>query len=188
MSLSKKWCSPENIQAVLELYRSPEAPTLTEISKQLGATIQTVNGILLRYMPHAEHNALKKLRYSRSKTGEKNPFYKRKGKAHPRWIGMVEDGYGYQTYLSNGKREFVHRMVMAKALGLEKLPRMLEVHHIDGNGMNNDLNNLALVTSQGHKSIHLLQRTDSIAIRLKKSSLWDAFQYTTLQSQETKAT
>jgi hypothetical protein len=182
--------TPANIAWVLQEYRRPDAPTLAMIAKTVGKGTQPgfISYILTRYMPPAEYKALQKLRYSRSKMGSKNPMLGKKGDQNPRWKGLVEDGYGYLTCLVNGNRVFVHRHVMALSLGLKTLPEIWDVHHIDGNGMNNDLDNLALVTKVGHRTIHLLQKMESKDLRLKKSSLWEAFQYTTLQSQTTKAT
>ena len=45
-------------------------------------------------------------------------------------------------YLHQSKRQFVHRVVMAKALGLRELPRRFEVEHIDTDPNNNELDNL----------------------------------------------
>lgn len=181
MSICKRWLTEENIQKALALYRSTSAPTLQTIADQLGTTIQTACWILVNRMPSAEHKALSKLRYSRSKMGKKNPQFGKTGEQHPRWVGLVDDGYGYQTCLVKGKRVFVHRHMMARALGLKTLPRMFDVHHINDARKDNRLDNFALTTKVGHVAIHSLQRTDSKALRLKKLSLWDAFRFTTSQ-------
>lgn len=181
MSITKKWITLENVQRVLRAYRSVEAPTLQTIAHQLETNIHTVCWILTHRMPHAEHEALKKLRYSRSKMGKKNPQFGKTGKDHPNWIDEVADGHGYLTCLVDGKRVFVHRVAFAKALGIKvsELSKALEVHHINEDPTDNSIDNLALVTSAGHKSIHLLQRMEAKSLRLKKLSLWDAFRYTT---------
>ncbi|WP_413777057.1 HNH endonuclease, partial [Streptococcus pneumoniae] len=51
---------------------------------------------------------------------------------------------------------------MMEALGLEKLPENLVVHHIDGDAKNNELDNLALLTREGHVAVHYLQSKDSL--------------------------
>jgi hypothetical protein len=132
-------------------------------------------------MPEAERSALKKLRWSASKTGDKNPMTKRTGRSHPAWKGECDDGYGYKTILHKGKRQFVHRLVMAKALGLELLPRKFEVHHVDNNPKNNEIDNLALVTKKAHRAIHYLQAKDSLSVALKKSTVSEVIKSMTSQ-------
>jgi hypothetical protein len=89
---------------------------------------------------------------------------------HPRWLGECEDGHGYLTTLYNGKREFVHRVVMMEALGVPSLPRNLVVHHIDGDPKNNTLDNLALVTRAGHKQIHS-REAPSLIVQSRASTI-----------------
>lgn len=180
MSICKEWVGHESNQLmVLRLYRSRELPTIEAISHQLSTTMHNVQHVLKYCMPEAERKALAKLRYSLSKTGSKNPMTGKIGEQHHNWQGECEDGYGYLTCLHNGKRQFVHRIVMAEALGLEEIPEIFDVHHIDSNTKNNTVDNLALVTRAGHKSIHFLQVKDSLSLQLKKSSIADALKYMT---------
>jgi hypothetical protein len=179
MSISKKWMTPQNIGKVLERYRSSDAPTALTLSREMKTTIHNVCKVLETHMEPAEYEALKKLRYSRSKLGNNNHWFGKTGPQHHCWKGIVEDGYGYLTCLVEGKRVFVHRYVMAQALGVKDIPRNLEVHHINEDTRDNRLDNLALVTSAGHKSLHLLQRMEAKSLKLRKQSLWEAFQYTT---------
>jgi len=160
---------------VLELYRSPEVLRMADVAERLGTTFHNVQHVIKTSMPLAERKALAALRYSVSKEGPKNPMWKKTGSDHHNWIGECEDGYGYLTCLHGGKRCFVHRVVMAEALGLEELPERFTVHHIDGDPKNNDINNLALVTDLGHKELHYLQAKDSVSLALRKSTLLDAF-------------
>lgn len=51
------------------------------------------------------------------------------------------DGYIRKKCPKTGKLKFEHVLVMEKALGRELKP-WEEIHHIDGNRRNNDLNNL----------------------------------------------
>jgi hypothetical protein len=73
----------------------------------------------------------------------------------------------------------VHRVVMAQALGLESVPDWMDVHHIDENPKNNDLDNLALATKKGHQHIHYLQEKDTASVALKKLTLREAMKYMT---------
>ena len=175
MSVSRAWVEKEsNREAVLRLYRDPTLPTIEGIASQLSTTIHNVGWVVRKCLPEAERRALAALRYSVSKTGDKNPMKGKTGEEHPRWVGECEDGYGYLTCLWNGKRQFVHRVVMAQALGLAEIPEELDVHHIDSNPKNNKLDNLALVTRSGHRTIHSLQVQDPLSLQLKKSTLAEA--------------
>jgi len=110
----------------------------------------------------------------KSSAGNLNPMTGKTREQHHNWVGECDDGYGYLTCLHLGQRMFVHRVVMAEALGLSSLPEELDVHHIDGNKKNNVLDNLALVTRLGHRAIHFLQVKDSLGVALKKSTLANA--------------
>jgi hypothetical protein len=157
MSVSKKWTSnPTNIQLTLDTARANPTMLLEALATQLETTYHNVNWILRTYLPPEEFKAQKALRYSISKEGEKNPMKGLTQELCPHWKGEISDGRGYLTILINGDRQFVHRHVMAQALGLEKLPEMWDVHHIDENLFNNSLDNLALVTNAGHRRIHSL--------------------------------
>jgi hypothetical protein len=159
MSASKRWVSDEqNIAAVLCLYRSRELKTMKQIARQLGTTENSVQAVIGMNMPREERRALAILRYSASKIEAKNPMFGKLAEQHPNWKGPRPDQKGHMTIICERKRVFVHREIMLKALGLPKLPEGLEVHHIDGDGENNDPDNLALVTRKGHSTIHALQR------------------------------
>jgi hypothetical protein len=49
-----------------------------------------------------------------------------------------------------------HRKIYEQYHGI-KIPKDMEIHHIDGNHTNNDINNLKLVTWQEHYDIHYSQ-------------------------------
>lgn len=182
MSISKTWVAVEtNSTAVIKLYRHMSCPTVQQVAKDLQTTFHNVQWVLKHRLPPEEYKALQKVRYSRSKTAEKNPMHGKTGEQHHNWIGEVEDGYGYLTCLKDGKRQFVHRVMMAEALGLKELPECFDVHHIDTNTKHNVLDNFALVMKAGHVMIHYLQTKDSLSVELKKSSLWAAVKSMTSQ-------
>ena len=188
MSVSKAWTQNENNQEeVLARYRSTDIQTVAQIASAMGTTESNVRAVLRSRLAPEEFRALKSIHYSASKVGAKNPMWQKTGAAHHNWIGECEDGRGYLTCLWNGKREFVHRVVMMEALGLTALPDTLVVHHIDGNPKNNTLDNLALLTHVGHVQVHALQLKDSMMWASRRSTLAEALRYMTSPSKTTKA-
>jgi hypothetical protein len=166
MSISKEWCNNKrNQESVLQLYRGKACLTKQAIADRLGTVYHNVLHVIAAHMPEQEHAWQKAKRYAKSKRGWKNPMYGKKGPKHHNWIGLVDDGYGYLTCLNRGKRQFVHRIVMARALGIRELPDWCTVHHIDEDKKNNDLDNLVLTTNSGHKVIHVQQKPESVAAR-----------------------
>jgi hypothetical protein len=156
LSISRSWTSEEaNIKAVVARYKAEDKPTTKEVASELGTTPLNVRYVLQMHLPPEELRAEQALRYSRGKVGKLNPMSGRNGSRHPNYKGSVPDHKGYLTEPDgSGGRVFQHRLVMAQAIGIEKLPSHLEVHHIDGNPLNNSLDNLALVTSKGHNALH----------------------------------
>jgi hypothetical protein len=49
-----------------------------------------------------------------------------------------------------------------------KIPKRMEIHHIDGNHSNNDINNLKLVTEKEHYDIHYAQGDWAACLLLSK--------------------
>ena len=76
--------------------------------------------------------------------------WKKSVSASPGWI----DKQGYRCIHRNGRRIREHRFVVEQDLG-----RVLEptehIHHIDGNKLNNELNNLYLTNNSEHRLIHV---------------------------------
>ena len=132
--VSKKFVNNEkNIQDVLKLYlESENKPSLVDIANQLSTTYQNVRWIVANYVNTERLKAEKRIRYSRSKIGDKNPMLGKSGFLHSRYIGLCHDKNGYLTRQENGKRVFEHRRVIAKALGLKEIPEFFDVHHLNG--------------------------------------------------------
>jgi hypothetical protein len=178
MSVCKKHFScPRIRRKVVETYRST-LKTMAQVAEVCGVTHHTVIAILADCIEPDELAKLKAVKYSESKRGEKNPMLGKVPKNHK---GECKDGYGYLTRVVRGKRQFVHRIVMAELLGIpvEELPSGLTIHHIDGDRENNHPDNLALTTKVGHVAIHQRYQHTPEESRLRGLSLSEAIRYMT---------
>lgn len=181
MSVCKKHLNnPELRKKVVSLYRE-SLSTAEQVAENLNITPHTTYRILRLELGEEEFKKLKAIKYSSSKLGEKNPWKGKRGEEAATWKGDCDDGYGYLTRLIDGQRYFVHRIVMAEALGIHpsQLPDHLAVHHIDQDRKNNALDNLALCTTSGHRGIHERYKHTDQELKLKGLSLAEAIQYMT---------
>lgn len=155
MAVSQSYVSDtQNVEAVLSVYLSEDRPTVEETAEKVGTTFQNVRHILHCNLDPERYKLEKALRYSRSKMGEKNPMLGKNGSLHPNFLGDVDDGHGYLMRKVDGRYVYVHRLVMAEALGMATLPDEWVVHHINEDKQDNRLDNLALVTNSGHRALH----------------------------------
>ena len=188
MSVSRSYTNdPQNVRHVLSVYQAPDRPTLGETARRAGTTFQNVQWIITHHLPAEKIKAEKALRYSRSKTGAKNPMKGRNGSLHHNFKGDIlsKDGYLIRKVQVSPYASMyvpVQRLVMAEMLGLEMLPAWLEVHHIDEDKTNNSPDNLALVTSTGHQTLHTLLRGKTP--RSQRSTLWEQWESGTSRSTE----
>ena len=80
--------------------------------------------------------------------GENHSLFKKEGsKRHD----------GYIRYANNGKREYLHRVIMEQKIGRKLLPNE-DVHHINNNPSDNRLENLELIEHSDHLKLHSKQR------------------------------
>jgi predicted RNA-binding Zn-ribbon protein involved in translation (DUF1610 family) len=105
---------------------------------------------------HARYDAVTKQRKYCSKTcartGEKNPNFRKAGSTH---IDDMGGGLKYRVIKTpDGKWRREHRVLMEQILG-RKLRPGEHVHHINGNGLDNRLENLILLPAV----VHLRQTT-----------------------------
>lgn len=81
------------------------------------------------------------------KARDKSPIMARKGSLETK---------KYKTVMVNGKQVREHRFVMEQHIG-RKLESWEHVHHIDGNHLNNDINNLQILSNSEHQKLELAQ-------------------------------
>jgi len=72
----------------------------------------------------------------------------------PNWKGgrFINES-GYVRVKRGRKYPYEHRLVMEESLG-RKLSLNEDVHHIDGNKLNNSLNNLEILSKSEHTKLH----------------------------------
>ena len=99
-----------------------------------------------RGMLGKKHSIKAREQMSISQTGSKNPKWKG---------GKRIDNKGYfRISLGKGIRRYEHDLIMENKIG-RRIKKGEIVHHIDGNGQNNKIENLKLLTTSQHRKIHL---------------------------------
>lgn len=82
------------------------------------------------------------------------------GKKPPNYKGRVTTLSGsrkikyWYVYDNEGNKVREHRLIMENLIG-RKLKDNEVVHHIDGDGLNNNLDNLMLTTISNHRKLHM---------------------------------
>ena len=175
MSVCRKWVE-QNAAAVIKRYRDPDMPSSADLANEFNTRQQNI-WACCQQMPKEEYETLKIFRYSLSKRGDKNPMTGKFGEKHHRYKGIISDGKGYLMTTFEGVNMFLHHAVICEALGLKKLPAQFLVHHVDGDPLNNALDNLALTTRAGHNAIHYLQKKDGKDLTWRKTKIGDAIKF-----------
>lgn len=150
---------------VQELFETTEL-TLEQIADTVGTTRKIVFRLVKATYSKEERLRRKSENYRRSKLGKSNPMFGKHGAAHHNYKGVVADGYGYLMVLKpewytgrkGSKHVFLHSVVVCEALGITEVPAGFAVHHLDHNPLNNDLDNLALMTPSAHSRLHHRER------------------------------
>lgn len=155
----------ETVQLVCRLYENTKM-RIQDIRNEAGIRYSTVLEIINSKYSKEYQDARKAHMYRQSKLAENNPMFGKTGENHPGYIGTVSDGNGYLMCLKpdwytgrpGSKHVFLHSVVMCEALGITEIPKGFVVHHVDGNKLNNDISNLALLTTSAHGKLHSIER------------------------------
>lgn len=113
---------------------------------------------LMKLIPNKTRCAIyhKASRLKLSKSAEatgKNRSKELCGSKNPMWKGGTYLHEGYRNVWVNGKYRKEHDLVMEKKIG-RKLTKDEVVHHINGNKLDNRIENLELMTKSTHISYH----------------------------------
>jgi len=139
------------------MYLTTDQP-VKEIAKELGTTPAAIYTWAMQF-PKSVKRLRKKRAYRESRLGDKNPAY---GKPSPQRMDRCEDGKGYYlvrkpdwfTGRPGSKHIYEHQAVYCKDRGLTELPPKHVIHHLDGDKMNNDPNNLIMLSNVDHLRLH----------------------------------
>lgn len=119
--------------------------TIFDVSEETGIKVRTVRKYIDQYGIKLVPRVLR---------GAESPMWKggvsiknKGGKQYRTFYATGEDGKG--TYV------FEHTLVMEEHIG-RKLVKGEVVHHIDGDGLNNSIDNLVLMTKKQHDTFHRL--------------------------------
>jgi HNH endonuclease len=77
-------------------------------------------------------------------------------------VGSVRSDGRYRTFVMNGKRRYCHRVIWEMLNG--PIPDGLCIDHIDGNGLNNRIENLRAVTLSENQRNRRLDAASSLGI------------------------
>jgi hypothetical protein len=176
LSVSKAALSDKTLcAAVVSRYLSLDKPLASEVAEELKTTEHNVQAVLKQELSTQQWKEERALRWSRAKVGQKNPMSGKTAEKHHNFKGRLTcDPDGYILVLkphwymgrADSKHVYEHQVIMAQMLGLSEVPEGMCVHHIDEDKTNNDPNNLALVTAEGHQRLH--GRSP-----LRRLSLWE---------------
>lgn len=104
-----------------------------------------------------------------SKNGE---VYGLKADGEMRLIENVDNEYGYNVIKCGGKKIYRHRIISYTYLGLDLKNTKQQVDHIDGNKLNNSIDNLRVVN---HQQNHFNRTTAKGYCWNKRNNKWKSY-------------
>lgn len=144
---------------ILKLWKTRK--TLWQIATIVGCRQPTVKEIFIKSYGEEAVKARSKKFYRLSKLRSKNPMFNKTFEKHHNWIGSSLDHKGYRTVVKptwwTGRQKhriFEHHYVYAIHHKLTNIPKHYCIHHLDGNGLNNKVDNLQMLTHSEHIKLH----------------------------------
>lgn len=151
----------ETVNAVIQ-----ELQDINQSYSEIASKLEISNHIVGKIAREYLSKELKKLRYSswcsKSKLGNKNPMFGKKGELHHNSEKEVRVS-GYKTVFMpdwwlgkdvKSNRMYEHHYVWAKFYNQTELPKGCCIHHIDLDIDNNTIENLQLLTISEHMQLH----------------------------------
>jgi len=113
-----------------------------------------------KYKPHKKNKcSCGNLKTPKSKTCQdcylknRNPVTNRKGKDNPNYKGgCIREGR-YKLLCRYKEYIFEHRAIIEQHIG-RKLKTIEHIHHINGNGLDNRIENLKIMSNREHMKLH----------------------------------
>lgn len=161
------------------LYDSTQL-TLQQIANRTGKTYKQVFNFVKCNYSRQHRTDRKRVSYRNSKTGELNPMRGKYAERHHNFVGLVSDNKGYlmvpkpewYTGRKNSKHVFLHHVVVCAALGVTCVPRGWCVHHVDKDPMNNEVENLVMMTLSDHTRLHQTVLVGATTISKESTLKW----------------
>ena len=156
----------ENVSEIVHMFKDTDI-SMQDLCKSVKLEYYVVLEILKVNFTEEGIKQRKSRRYKNSKLGDNNPMFGKRGEETYNWKGgIVSDGQGYliikkpDWYTGRVRSDYVfyHSVVMCEALGITEIPAGFSVHHIDHNPLNNNINNLALVSMGAHSRLHAIEK------------------------------
>ena len=143
--------------------------TIEYIARTLGCTYSVLGSYYRANFSEEFKKKRKSECYRRSKLGKKNPMFGKFREKHHNFKGDCSDCKGYVLVLKpswftgrpNSKHIFKHHYEYCKAHNLTEIPNGCAVHHKDFNPLNNEPDNLKLLTNSDHSKLHHKEKRDA---------------------------